>query len=105
MNWNQFIQENDRHFGSPFERMFIQQVLTKVADLAPEKVSCQTDFKDSQGKTRRVDFTIEESDAVRLAIEVDGWDKKGRGSGMTLPEFVAWSRRELSLNRPPRKSR
>lgn len=88
MTWDKFIEDNDRHFGSPFEAMFVRHVLAKVPGLAPESVSCQTYFKDSQEQTRKVDFTIEVSDDVRLAIEIDGWDKKGRGSGMTLPEFV-----------------
>jgi hypothetical protein len=93
--WQSLIDRAER--DSPYERRFVERVLTKVKGLDPRSVSPQYHFKDSDGRPRRVDFAIMEGDYVRVAIEVDGWDKTGRGAGMNPREFHDWSRRETSL--------
>lgn len=97
MDWKAFLTNNHDVFESPFETLFVESVLAKVPGLDPQHVSCQTPFIDSRGIERRVDFTISEGEGVRVALEVDGWDKRGRGTGMSRTEFMAWSRRELDL--------
>ena len=78
--------------------LFVEQVLCLVEDLDFSNVACQTTFTDGGGVKRRIDFTVSEGTDVRLALEVDGWDKRGRGSGMTPTEFEAWSSRELEMS-------
>lgn len=82
---------------SRYERMFVQNVLTRVTDLDFSALSAQYHFKDDRGQPRRCDFVIREGSGVRIAIEVDGFDKVGRGAGMTRAEFVDWQRRQASL--------
>jgi hypothetical protein len=48
-------------------------------------------------KRRHIDFAVLEGDTVRIAIEVDGFDKTGSGRGMSRVEFVEWSRREQAM--------
>jgi hypothetical protein len=57
----------------------------------------QYHFVDADGGSRYCDFAILEGDDLRIAIEVDGYDKLGRGQGMTHYEFVDWQRRQASL--------
>lgn len=68
-----------------------------MPDLNLETVSCQTAFRDAKGIRRRIDFTIDVNEDVRIAIDVDGWDKKGRGSGPTKGEWIADRERKLSI--------
>jgi hypothetical protein len=82
---------------TPYERRFVEEVLPRVAGLDWGAVHAQTPFDDADGKPRYIDFTISEGDLVRIAIEVDGYDKTGRGRGMTRDEFADWSRREQAI--------
>ncbi len=79
------------------ERKFAEDVLGAVEDLNLESVSCQTSFQDAKGVPRRIDFTIEEGKHVRIAIEVDGWDKKGTKSGPTKGDWISDRERKLSI--------
>ncbi len=97
MNIAEFLKQNEHLFESPWERRFARDVLARVSDLNLEKVSCQTVFRDAKGIRRRIDFTIEVNEDVRIAIEVDGWDKTGRGSGPTKREWIADRERKLSI--------
>ena len=72
-------------------------VLSNVRDLKPSDVHTQTHFTDVKGTNRYIDFTIEEGDFIRIGIEVDGWDKRKRKTGMNPAEFRDWSLRELSM--------
>ena len=92
-----FLEKNETLFESPWEWRFAKDVLGKVPDLNLEKVSCQTAFRDARGIRRRIDFTINVNEGVRLAIEVDGWDKTGRGGGPTKSEWIADRERKLSI--------
>ena len=93
----EFLERNAQLFGSPRERKFAEDVLGAVMDLNLESVSCQTSFQDAQGVPRRIDFTIEEGKHVRIAIEVDGWDKKGTKSGPTKGDWISDRESKLSI--------
>ena len=79
-----------------YEKRFAREILPHVDELRLSDVETQTSFRDLNGKQRRIDFTIREGE-VRVAIEIDGWDKTGRGAGMTHSEFVDWMEREAAI--------
>jgi Protein of unknown function (DUF559) len=60
-------------------------------------LSAQYPFRDADGRQRYCDFTVVEGDDVRVAIEIDGYDKTGSGQGMSKQEFLDWQRRHASL--------
>jgi hypothetical protein len=97
MYLNAWTQQNERRFGSAFESMFAKAVLPLVPEIRLEAITVQYPFLDSDGKQRYCDFVIEEDDVVRIAIEIDGFDKTGAGQGMSHDEFVDWQRRQASL--------
>lgn len=99
-DWKTFLDEYRAQLeaSSSYEVQFVEYVLSRVEGLDFGSVGIQTPFKDSLGKSRRIDFTIQESPAVRIAIEVDGFDKRGRGAGMTRGEFRDWSRRQSDMS-------
>ena len=100
MDCNEFLRQNRAVLeqDTRYEVLFVEKVLCLVRDLDFSNVSCQTQFTDGEGVKRRIDFTVSEGTEVRLALEVDGWDKRGRGSGMSPTEFEEWSRRELEMS-------
>jgi very-short-patch-repair endonuclease len=93
----EFERKSRRKFDSKFERIFVLEVLGRVPNLDFRSLEGQLSFKDSDGNQRYCDFAVKEGKEVRIALEVDGYDKKGRGSGMTHDEFVDWQRREAAL--------
>lgn len=97
MSWRDWLQENRRKFDSEWEEKFVTEILAEVQGLKPEDVFSQTGFEDFSGRQRWIDFTIQEGDDVRIALEVDGWDKTGTGTGQTHDEFDDWLYRELSM--------
>ena len=92
-----WIKNNRATFDSEYEVLFAKQVLPLVEGLKWETVTVQHPFVDSDGRNRYCDFTIIESQTVRVAIEIDGYDKRGTGSGMTHTDFLDWQRRQASL--------
>ena len=98
MNWDDFIEQlpPTGDWESPYEEAFAKSVLP-LTRLDPRSVEIQTPLTDFRGKTRRIDFTITEPPRVRIALEVDGYDKTGSGSGMTRAEFVNWLERQNAL--------
>ena len=107
MNKNEFLaefkrrclaaQKAGRTSISPYEKTFAEIVLPLVAAIKWESVSEQYKFTDSDGKNRFCDFVIQEDNDVRIAIEIDGFDKMSRGTGMIKSEFIDWQRRQASL--------
>ena len=91
MDCNEFLRQNRAVLeqDTRYEVLFVEKVLCLVGDLDFSNVACQTPFTDGEGAKRRIDFTVSEGTDVRLALEVDGWGKRGTGSGMTLTQFVA----------------
>jgi len=82
---------------SPFEELFVRNVLTRVRGLDFRALGAQYRFTDDSGRTRYCDFVIQEGEGVRIAIEVDGYDKRGTGTGMSRSDFLDWQRRQASL--------
>lgn len=82
---------------SPFEELFVRNVLTRVRELDFRALSAQYRFTDDDGRTRYCDFVIQEGEGVRIAVEVDGYDKRGTGTGMSRSDFLDWQRRQASL--------
>lgn len=81
---------------SPFEEMFFCNVLSKIP-FDFNSLIAQFQFKDLYGRTRYCDFVYREGDVIRIAIEVDGYDKRGTGTGMSHNDFVDWQRRQAAL--------
>ncbi len=96
--WASWLKEQKRaeRFESHFEYSFAQKVLSRVPGLSPDDVTPQQEFVDVNGRTRRMDFAIV-CKGQRVAIEVDGFDKKGDGGGMTSAEHADYALRERSL--------
>ena len=89
----------NRHLlaDSPYEVLFVTNVLSRLPELDVTALRAQLPFVDDGGRSRYCDFVIQEGTGVRIAIEVDGFDKRGTGQGMTKWEFVDWQRRQASL--------
>ena len=97
MTQDEWLKANAARFGSDYERLFASNVLSLVAGIRYESLSAQYPFKDNDGKQRYCDLVINEEGDVRIAIEIDGYDKSGTGTGMSHPEFVDWQRRQSAL--------
>lgn len=96
MDIQRWIEVYKDKFESPYEQMFAERVLLGVDGLDPTTISVQFQFKDLDNKTRYCDFVIREG-SIRIAIEIDGYDKRKTGHGMSHDEFVDWQRRQASL--------
>lgn len=93
----EWLNENENNIGSRYEKMFIENVVARLRDFSFSSLSTQVEFYDVDGGRRYCDFTITEGESVRIAIEIDGYDKRGVGSGMSHEEFVDWQRRHAAL--------
>jgi len=96
LNPQDWLKNNQDNFGSPYEEMFFCDVLSRIA-LDFDSLITQFKFKDFDGKTRYCDFVYQEGSAIRIAIEIDGYDKRGTGTGMNRADFVDWQRRQAAL--------
>ena len=96
MNIDDWIETHKAKFGSPFENVFVIKVLAEVKDIDLNTVSAQYQFNDLDGKNRYCDFVIQEG-SIKIAIEIDGYDKTNTGQGMSRDEFVDWERRQAAL--------
>lgn len=96
--WASWLREQKRagRFESHYEYTFAQKVLSRVPGLSPDHVTPQQEFVDVNGRTRRMDFAIVRN-GQRVAVEVDGFDKKGNGGGMTSAEHADYALRERSM--------
>lgn len=97
MDLEVWLTRNRDRLGSEYEELFVTKVLSLVRSLDPRTVSAQFHFLDDSGGNRYCDFVIREGGDLRIAIEVDGYDKRGTGQGMTRSEWVDWQRRHASL--------
>ncbi len=95
----EWIQENQHLFSpkTPYERRYVERVLAHVDGIDWSSVAAQTAVRDSDGIERRIDFTICEGVIVRIAIEVEGYDKTGDGQGATREEHARGSAREQEI--------
>lgn len=97
MSLIEWLDRNKAKFGSEYEIMFAQMVLPLVPELNLDFVSVQHPFQDMDHKQRYCDFVIQEGENVRIAIEIDGYDKRGTGMGMSHDDFIDWQRRQATL--------
>ena len=81
---------------SGFEWNFAKEVIQKVPGLGPNNVTPQQSFIGNDGRQRHMDFAIEVDD-VKIAIEVEGWDKTGENRGKNKEEHDEFNRRIQSL--------
>lgn len=93
MDAREWLRRNEDQFESPWERLFVEAVLSRVPGLDFASVTAQWPFRDGDGRQRRADLVIREGHAVRLAIEVDGFAHHGA----TNEQFVDDRRKEHSL--------
>ncbi|WP_147273104.1 hypothetical protein [Billgrantia montanilacus] len=92
-----WLRLNAAKLGSPFEGMFIKQVLAHLPGVDFAHLQAQAPFQDIDGRQRYCDFSYEVPGHFKLAIEIDGFDKRGTGTGMTHEDFVDWQRRHAAL--------
>ncbi len=99
MTAEEWIEKNQHLFSTktPYERRYVERVLAHVKGIDWSSVAAQTVIRDSGGKQRRIDFTICEGMTVRIAIEVEGYDKTGDGKGATREEHARASAREQEI--------
>jgi very-short-patch-repair endonuclease len=76
---------------------FVLDVLGRVEGLDWSRVSYQVPFKDLRGGQRFADFVITLPSGAKLALEVDGWDKRGTGRGMDREDFDDFLLRQNAL--------
>ena len=81
---------------SGFEWNFAKKVIQRVPGLDPNNVTPQQSFIGNDGRERRMDFAIEVDD-VKIAIEVEGWDKTREDRGKNKQEHDEFNRRIQSL--------
>lgn len=96
MSPQDWLKNNLDKLGSSFEEMFFRNVLSRIP-FDFNSLIAQFRFKDFDGKTRYCDFVYQEGASIRIAIEVDGYDKRGTGTGMSQTDFVDWQRRQAAL--------
>lgn len=82
--------------SSGFEWNFAKKVIQIVPGLNPNSVTPQKAFVSNEGRELHMDFAIE-VDGVRIAIEVEGWDKSGEQRGKNKQEHDDFNRRIQSL--------
>ncbi|MGM0855863.1 MAG: DUF559 domain-containing protein [Pseudomonadota bacterium] len=97
MTPQRWYAQNHHLLGSQFEHLFFENVLSDLPDLDFACVQAQMPFLDDEGKQRFCDFSIKEGFQACIAIEIDGYDKRGTGEGMTHAEFIDWQRRQAAL--------
>ncbi len=97
--WTTWLQAHREELerASPYQWLFARTVLALTPGLSPVWVSTEHPFIDAHGGARRMDFAVQRPDGLRLAIEVDGYDKTGTGSGMSPGQFQDFLLRQNSL--------
>lgn len=83
-------------FDSPYEEIFLRKVLLNLP-INIKNIKIQHPFIDTDNKQRYCDFTYTEGNLIKIAIEIDGYDKRGTGTGMSKTDFIDWQRRQASL--------
>ena len=97
--WSEWLTQHRSRLvaASPWQWDFARTVLARVRGLDPAWVTVEHPFRDAAGRERRVDFAIQTPAGLRLALEVDGYDKQQRGTGMTKAEFEDFLARQNSV--------
>lgn len=97
ITFDKWLLKNEGEFGSDYEKLFVENVLSKIKDIDFSSVSTQFRFTDMDGKTRYCDFVLQEGEWIKIAIEIDGYDKRRTGNGMSRQDFIDWQRRQAAL--------
>lgn len=92
--WKPLILKQRGHLGH--EWAFAQNVIMEVPGLKPSHVVPQHPFNDNDGVERYIDYAIFVGE-LKIAIEVEGWDKSNSGHGKTRKEHDLFNRRIQSL--------
>lgn len=98
LTWQTWLKTNASKFETPWEEHFAKYVLAKVPGLDPSSVFVQRPVATAEGHGYRVDIAIELA-SVRIAIEIDGYDKRGIGTGESREDFRQRNERETILLR------
>jgi hypothetical protein len=94
--WKKTYQNTIRH--SQFEWNFAIEVIPNVKGLKPSQVIPQHPFIGRDGREYHMDFAII-TERVKIAIELEGYDKTNTGKGKTRKEHDDFSRRIQDLTR------
>ena len=94
--WKKTYQNTIRH--SRFEWDFAIDVIPEVIGLKPSQVIPQYPFIGRDGREYHMDFAII-SDHAKIAIELEGYDKTGNGTGKSKKEHDEFNRRIQHLTR------
>lgn len=98
MDVQSWLAANRKKLANKWELLFVNEILGHSDEVDFAYLNAQEPFKDLEGKNRYIDFSVKEGERLRIAIEVDGYDKRGSGSGMTHDEFIDWEKRQNSLS-------
>ena len=93
--WGSFLERYLAQLETRWERQFVTDVLPRVPGLLPNQVEPQKVVRTSDGRSRRIDFAFSIG-MVRLAIEIGGLDKTGRGV-IGRAEHEDFARRQTEL--------
>ena len=94
--WKKTYQNTIQH--SKFEWDFAIDVIPEVIGLKPSQVIPQHPFTGRDGREYHMDFAII-SDHAKIAIELEGYDKTGNGTGKSKKEHDEFNRRIQHLTR------
>ena len=96
-DWSEWkrINQNTIHH-TPYEWDFAMDVITKVVGLKPSQVKPQYPFTGTDGREYRMDFAII-TKRIKIAIELEGWDKTNSKSGKNKKEHDEFNRRLQDL--------
>ena len=92
--WRKHWRTTIRH--SEFEWDFAMDVIPAVIGLQPSQVTPQHPFVGIDGRQYHMDFAIV-TEKVKIAIELEGFDKDNSGSGQSKKQHDEFNRRIQSL--------
>lgn len=76
-DWRDLEMEVERLGDSPYEALFVKNVLRDVADLDPAEVLPKRDVEVAPGVTQHVDFVLPSPVGHRVAVQVDHPEAEG----------------------------
>jgi hypothetical protein len=92
--WKKHWRTTIKH--SEFEWDFAMDVIPAVIGLKPSQVTPQHPFVGTDGRQYHMDFAIV-TEKVKIAIELEGFDKDNSGSGQSKKQHDEFNRRIQSL--------
>lgn len=98
-SWREFDALHGSYIkkSSTYEYLFLTEVIFKIPEIHPEDLVAQYKFFDDNGKMRFVDYVILIGGHPAIAIEVDGYDKTGSGTGMNMEEWSNFMYRQNQI--------